>query len=749
MGTVDNLLNPCRCRTTGICACCTSSSGSSSARDDVATALAAGGSPSTSSIPYSDSNARETCCFTSGCCSEQQQGGCSNGGASCGPNRASSNDRDRDTMTPRQREKSPEPSPSPANTPRLSSSRRYSSDLNNLLNAADLPLTTACQCGPGCPCPGCSAHGTPPPTQPSSAPDECPTRCETCNACAVGLTLPSGIEAVDAFMALDAHTKSTSPATALMELDGRHASDTWSSHGPSSDYTSAARDHSAPRDRPGISPPTYEAATTGIGKLPRLDPEQSPAQITLPSMDCCGGRCGCGFECNCDQECDGCCEGCKCSSGSANGSPSSSNTQKRGIESSAEDSHSAKRARGVQNESSHSPGQKQTRRKYAPEGMGEVTKPGESIPSLTNFLNTLPPEYLSTPPSSALGSNASWGSRPGSASGTGSGTGTGNGADSASSDLLNLLARYIEQEQTQNQNQNQNQAGPAPAPLPSQPWTGIISISDQSKSPLTPPAPQTSRKSCCARNASLPKHGDASSPPVSSASAPVSVTASASTDLHHPSIQFPSTLKDLLPAEGTSSGTSAHQKLRAPGSLVPGDLAAVQDALSQAKIPAPSVGVSLASSNPSLGASVRLPDAGVGTSAPPTLPRARLSSPRNVALRTLSPPPGTSSTSISLPISAPFGQAQLHTELHGGLVTEVSVSFATCLPSSASTSTSDPASTSTFASALDGSPPSHEPTHGRERREERKAELVLLHPSCRHCLHIVRTKGVGVLDTVL
>lgn len=72
---------------------------------------------------------------------------------------------------------------------------------------ADAILAPDCHCGPDCACPGCLMENEDIRKKRKQGDEECPDKCLTCSACVLGLTRPSGIEAVDAWMEQDKQNK--------------------------------------------------------------------------------------------------------------------------------------------------------------------------------------------------------------------------------------------------------------------------------------------------------------------------------------------------------------------------------------------------------------------------------------------------------------------------------------------------------------------------------------------------------------
>ena len=163
-------MNPCRCKTTGICTCCRSEEDS---KGDSGIAAASPPAP---------------CCDRDKCCSDSLsteltpegtaplagKGGCCSG------------------------KKQSEP-------PRAAASSLLPARPSMTREEMEAIVSPPCLCGPNCSCPGCLRESDASTQERATmqANEECPDKCLTCSACAFGLTRPSGIEAVDKWMDKD------------------------------------------------------------------------------------------------------------------------------------------------------------------------------------------------------------------------------------------------------------------------------------------------------------------------------------------------------------------------------------------------------------------------------------------------------------------------------------------------------------------------------------------------------------------
>lgn len=180
--SIQSLMNPCQCRTTGICNCC---SRASSSKDGMQAVV------KTASV---DQPASCGCNGDNQCCDDGIES------VQCSPLIAAN------INLP-----AIQPSCCGGNT---KSRTTQSSHLAPLLDSipSSLPMTTEeadailapdCHCGPDCTCPGCLMENENARKNRKKGNEECPDKCLTCSACVLGLTRPSGIEAVDAWMEQD------------------------------------------------------------------------------------------------------------------------------------------------------------------------------------------------------------------------------------------------------------------------------------------------------------------------------------------------------------------------------------------------------------------------------------------------------------------------------------------------------------------------------------------------------------------
>lgn len=210
--SLESLMNPCRCRTTGICTCCKTASDpkeGAAAKRGAAAAETAGGAESQTD------NGGSPCCDGTRCCSDAindcsspVKGSMAKKSCCSGKNDAASSPQSASSSTV-------------AAGPHAHSVPPATYDEMH----AALGTSTDCQCGPTCSCPGC--EGNMHPDSEEDIDDDCPTKCETCVPCAFGLTRPSGIDVVDQWIANDTAPSGSMPpmqqGQALRE-DGEHRS---------------------------------------------------------------------------------------------------------------------------------------------------------------------------------------------------------------------------------------------------------------------------------------------------------------------------------------------------------------------------------------------------------------------------------------------------------------------------------------------------------------------------------------------
>jgi len=322
--SVQNLLNPCHCKTTGICKCCKPK-----------TERRSGGQSSGSCCSSSDDRLGTDTLV------EMYKSRAHNAEASSSrlqPPEVSPNSHAHRTAhraklyspytTPRHTSKSPVATPSSTSSSYLPSRLRPLADMNSFLGAvfnADgttasvvsraalgLPgITTfdtkaaeggvkvesmeidndepvafptsedviigACTCGADCDCPGCSIHGNAPGGDHGPDHTACGHGCKSSFDCTNHLAIPSGATSVEHLLSLAAANVPPPPRTHAHEID---AHDT-RVMGPSS----------------GLSPSA--ALQHGI--------------VQLKPLECCNGRCQCQpGTCSCEKDCCGCCIRCAC-----------------------------------------------------------------------------------------------------------------------------------------------------------------------------------------------------------------------------------------------------------------------------------------------------------------------------------------------------------------------------------------------------------------------------------------------------
>ncbi|PWN32288.1 uncharacterized protein FA14DRAFT_162456 [Meira miltonrushii] len=176
--SLQSLMNPCQCKTTGICSCC---SRASSSKDGIV---------KTASVEQPAS---------CGCNGENQC--CDDGidAVQCAPLVTED-----PTLKAIKRSccgsKTSEQAQTTHDTPILDP---VASIMPMTTEEADAILAPDCHCGPDCACPGCLMENEDIRKKRKQGNEECPDKCLTCSACVLGLTRPSGIEAVDAWMEQD------------------------------------------------------------------------------------------------------------------------------------------------------------------------------------------------------------------------------------------------------------------------------------------------------------------------------------------------------------------------------------------------------------------------------------------------------------------------------------------------------------------------------------------------------------------
>lgn len=270
---VDSLLNPCNCRSVWKCKCRASNPDSSvveSCREQGLVTLARAAAmrcsteaPSPSSASSYDSPGKH---------SEKTKRHNSRSGS---PNHF---------LHKRPKLTSSAPSPGPELPPILLPSPSHSMPIPTFatmppMSAITSLAGTGCTCGLRCACPGCVEHrGT---THVVGDRTDCAEGCGTCVDHASGIALPD-------------HTENNSTISILDQFFARAAA--------------------LP------APPTNRKMGTGLHFDPMnimvypetaRETEQRGAAfglVSLPKLECCGGRCGCpNGRCGCGKTCDGCC----------------------------------------------------------------------------------------------------------------------------------------------------------------------------------------------------------------------------------------------------------------------------------------------------------------------------------------------------------------------------------------------------------------------------------------------------------
>lgn len=177
--SLEAIMNPCQCRSSGNCSCCKSPLDSDSARFMHST-LATNGQRGANAISSCRCDGGENCCS-----SPQQKESCTsqNSAKRCchktqNSPRAGASTHMFDPFYPQFKE-----------LPQVK-------EENAIMNPE-------CQCGLNCSCPGCFHGRKDPAGRNGISDDDCPNLCETCSACVYGLSRPSGIEAVDSWIEQD------------------------------------------------------------------------------------------------------------------------------------------------------------------------------------------------------------------------------------------------------------------------------------------------------------------------------------------------------------------------------------------------------------------------------------------------------------------------------------------------------------------------------------------------------------------
>lgn len=168
--SLEALMNPCRCKTTGICTCC---------KTDL---LGKDRQAQQETITTKDS---DNCCDGQDCCSDNLAQPSCQAGKEVGLKEGCCSSKTTAALS----------IPNLECQPILAESSQVQDT-----------QTPPCQCGSNCACPGCfqSSHVR---DHKPEQPEDCPDKCLTCTACAFGLTRPSGIEAVDDWIEKDKETQ--------------------------------------------------------------------------------------------------------------------------------------------------------------------------------------------------------------------------------------------------------------------------------------------------------------------------------------------------------------------------------------------------------------------------------------------------------------------------------------------------------------------------------------------------------------
>lgn len=165
--SLEALMNPCKCKTTGICTCCkTDLLGTDSQAQQSSFTIESG----------------DNCCEGRDCC-----------------------------------EGSPDPSSCPSITQDGIKGSCFSRKATSALKTSTFgfhsfttgssqlqdTLEPPCDCGSNCSCPGCLQKSSEPGHEMPAQHEDCPSKCGNCSACVFGLTRPSGISAIDNWMDKD------------------------------------------------------------------------------------------------------------------------------------------------------------------------------------------------------------------------------------------------------------------------------------------------------------------------------------------------------------------------------------------------------------------------------------------------------------------------------------------------------------------------------------------------------------------
>ncbi|UZJ57137.1 hypothetical protein CBS101457_006457 [Exobasidium rhododendri] len=178
--SLESLMNPCHCKTTGLCTCCRSGARGKDEADDVSDEMC-GASCCQDGQSCSDGLFIEPCSVIAETTSSSK-GGCCSGR--------------------KKQQKASFISP-PDVTP------YHATQSLMTLQEEDAIVSPPCHCGPNCSCPGClnESEASKLGKEYMKENEDCPDKCLTCSACVYGLTRPSGIEAVDEWMEKDRQAK--------------------------------------------------------------------------------------------------------------------------------------------------------------------------------------------------------------------------------------------------------------------------------------------------------------------------------------------------------------------------------------------------------------------------------------------------------------------------------------------------------------------------------------------------------------
>jgi hypothetical protein len=165
--SLETLMNPCRCKTTGICTCCKTGTSQENEGDQIL-----------------DTESGAPCCDIQDCCSEQEARPTCSTSAQSMPTQTKSCCSNTLKATPL------------APMPHLSAQPTLT------YKEVDAIMSPDCHCGENCSCPGCLRKDGSTVRQ-SKENEECPEKCVTCSACVYGLTRPSGIDVIDEWMEKD------------------------------------------------------------------------------------------------------------------------------------------------------------------------------------------------------------------------------------------------------------------------------------------------------------------------------------------------------------------------------------------------------------------------------------------------------------------------------------------------------------------------------------------------------------------